>query len=348
MKKTVIRAGLETLYFSGAHHLARQFLAGVGAILTFHRVRPASDDTFQPNLLLEITPAFLEEVLVALRAADIEVIPIDQLATRLANPGKHRFVVLTFDDGYRDNREHALPILKRHGAPFTLYVPSAFADGRGEIWWLAVEKAIARNARIEIELGGVARDFDCATPEGKAEAFRAIMEYLMNCPTAAEFQQVVRELAFSYGVDMAAQCRETCMGWDEIAEMAEDPLVTIGGHTVSHRILSKLSAADAYGEMEDGVRAIEAKLGRRPAHFSYPVGSPMAASSREFALATDVGFVTAVTTRPGVLYPEHASHLTALPRISVNGEFQRRRYLDVLLSGAATALINRFRRVDAA
>jgi hypothetical protein len=55
-----------------------------------------------------------------------------------------------------------------------------------------------------------------------------------------------------------------------------------------------------------------------------------------------------VTTRPGVLFPEHAAHLTALPRLSLNGEYQQRRYLQVLMSGTATALFNGFRRVSAA
>ena len=56
MKKTIIRGGLETLYFSGAHHLMRPALGGVGAILTLHHVRPPRPDAFQPNRLLEITP----------------------------------------------------------------------------------------------------------------------------------------------------------------------------------------------------------------------------------------------------------------------------------------------------
>ncbi len=138
------------------------------------------------------------------------------------------------------------------------------------------------------------------------------------------------------------------MGWSEIAAGAADPLVTIGAHTVSHPILTTLSETQARAEMADSAAAIAARLGRRPEHFAYPVGQPDAAGPREFALARAVGFKTAVTTRPGVLFPDHAEHLTALPRISVNGEFQRLRYLDVLLSGAPTALKNRFRRVDAA
>jgi peptidoglycan/xylan/chitin deacetylase (PgdA/CDA1 family) len=93
---------------------------------------------------------------------------------------------------------------------------------------------------------------------------------------------------------------------------------------------------------------IEAALGTRPRHLSYPVGDKTSAGPREFALARELGFATAVTTRPGMLFPEHRAHLTALPRISLNGEFQSPRYVRVLVSGAATALWNGFRRVDAA
>jgi peptidoglycan/xylan/chitin deacetylase (PgdA/CDA1 family) len=348
MRKSVIRAGLETLYFSGMHHVARQFLAGAGAILTFHRVRPQLSGNFQPNGLLEITPEFLDEMLWALRAADIDIIPIDQLSRRLANPEARRFVVLTFDDGYRDNKEFAWPILKRHGAPFTFYVPSAFAEGEGELWWLALEEAIANNNSVEVTLDGHRRLFETVTDDGKSHAFSEINRHLMAIGTEAEFRTIVHELTTRYAIDMRARCREACMGWDEIAAMAADPLTTIGAHTITHPILTKLTDEEARAEMAGGASAIEVHLGQKPVHFSYPVGGPTAASTREFALAAAVGFATAVTTRPGVIFRDHLDYMTALPRISVNGEFQRLRYLDVLLSGAATALMNRFRRVDAA
>jgi peptidoglycan/xylan/chitin deacetylase (PgdA/CDA1 family) len=100
--------------------------------------------------------------------------------------------------------------------------------------------------------------------------------------------------------------------------------------------------------MEMSRAVIEAALGARPHHLSYPVGDPTSAGPREFRIAGELGFRTAVTTRPGVLFKPHREHLMALPRLSVNGEFQRQRYVKVLMSGAATAMWNGFRRVNAA
>jgi peptidoglycan/xylan/chitin deacetylase (PgdA/CDA1 family) len=348
-RKQVIRAGLETLYFSGMHHLARQFLSGAGAILTFHRVRPALTVPFQPNRSLEITPVFLEQLITSLRAADVDLVSMDEVYRRLVGGDSgRRFVALTFDDGYRDNLEYAWPILKRHQVPFTLYVPSAFPEGKGEMWWIVVEEAIARNAEIEVTLDGVDHVFDCVTPEAKAQTFDTIYEWLRGRETWAELCDAVREIALGYGIDQERLCRGACLGWNELAVLAADPLTTIGAHTVTHPILSKQNEAEARAEMADGARVLAEKLGRTPIHFAYPVGTTDAAAAREFKLATELGFKTGVTTRAGVLFPDHARHLTALPRISVNGEFQRLRYLDVLLSGAPTALMNRFRRVVAA
>ncbi len=124
--------------------------------------------------------------------------------------------------------------------------------------------------------------------------------------------------------------------------------MTIGAHTVNHPILAKCPPDVVRREIADGVDGIARHLGRRPEHFSYPVGDPTSAGPREFEMVRDVGFKTAVTTRPGVLFPEHRDHLLALPRLSINGDYQDQRYVEVLLSGTATALWNRFRHVNAA
>jgi peptidoglycan/xylan/chitin deacetylase (PgdA/CDA1 family) len=158
----------------------------------------------------------------------------------------------------------------------------------------------------------------------------------------------MRNLAASHHVDIAAFCKELCMNWQELAELAADPLVTIGAHTVNHPVLAKLSEKAVRTELEMSRSVIEAALAVRPAHLSYPYGDATSAGPREFQIADEMGFKTAVTTRPGVLFPEHGSQLTALPRISLNGEYQQLRYVRVLMSGAATAMWNGFRRPEAA
>jgi peptidoglycan/xylan/chitin deacetylase (PgdA/CDA1 family) len=91
---------------------------------------------------------------------------------------------------------------------------------------------------------------------------------------------------------------------------------------------------------------IEAALGVAPAHLSYPFGDRAASGAREFALAAELGFKTAVTARAGVVFAEQRRRMTALPRIPVDGAYQRRRYLRVLLSGTGTALWKGLRGTD--
>jgi peptidoglycan/xylan/chitin deacetylase (PgdA/CDA1 family) len=158
----------------------------------------------------------------------------------------------------------------------------------------------------------------------------------------------VSDLAARCGVDLAKICADLCMDWNEIAELARDPLVTIGAHTVNHVMLAKVTDGQARNELKISRDVIAASLGKAPEHLAYPFGDPTTAGPREFRIAAELGFKTAVTTRPGVLFAEHAGHLTALPRISLNGMFQDTRYIPVLMSGAATAIWNGFKKVDAA
>jgi peptidoglycan/xylan/chitin deacetylase (PgdA/CDA1 family) len=258
-----------------------------------------------------------------------------------------RFVSFTFDDGYRDNLEYAYPLFKRRSLPLTLYVPTDYPEGKGELWWVALEKVVARASELELCRNGTLWRLPAASAAEKTRAFNEIYWYLRELDEAAQ-RRVVRALAERHDVDMAADCSRLIMTWDEIGTMAADPLVTIGAHTKGHFAIAKLSEAAALEEMTGSADRIERELGVRPVHFAFPYGGEEAAGPRDFALARQAGFKTAVTTRKGMLFPDHRRHLTALPRVSLNGEFQSLTYTDVFLSGAPFALSNRFRQVNAA
>jgi peptidoglycan/xylan/chitin deacetylase (PgdA/CDA1 family) len=347
LKYTAFRAVLEALYASGAHVAMRPLLGGVGAILALHQVRPSRPDRFQPNRLLEIKPKFLEDAIRRLRQSGTDLISMDEVHHRMTGRNfRKRFVAVTFDDGYRDTQEYAYPILKKYEVPFTVYVATTFADRIGEMWWLALEAVIAGNEMIGLDIDGRERWFECRDVSQKRATFEHIYWWLRSLRTEDELRHVMRELTARYSVDMAAICANLCMTWRELSALAADPLVTIGAHTVNHVILSKVTEAAVRSELENSRTVIEAALGVRPQHLAYPVGDRYSAGPREFKIAAELGFKTAVTTRPGVIFRPHAKHLTGLPRLSLNGNFQRPRYVKALISGAPTAIWNGFRPIN--
>jgi peptidoglycan/xylan/chitin deacetylase (PgdA/CDA1 family) len=347
-RNTVIRAGLEALYFSGAHVVLRPILAGVGAIFMLHHVRPPRDDEFQPNRHLEVTPDFLRAMLAHLRSHDIDLVTPDEVHQRLVERDfSRRFACFTLDDGYRDNRDFALPVMREFNAPMTVYVATSFAAGTGRLWWIALERAIANAASIEITMAGTACRLDTGTVSAKQAAFDRVHDWLRGLPEH-DLAREISALCARQGVDEAAICRELCMSWEELAPFARDPLVTIGAHSITHCNLARQSEAVASQELTESRERIEAALQRPAVHLAYPYGDRIAAGAREFSLARTAGYKTAVTTRPGMVFPQSADHLTALPRVSLNGNYQDARILPVLTSGAATAMWNGFRRVDAA
>jgi peptidoglycan/xylan/chitin deacetylase (PgdA/CDA1 family) len=349
LRNNVIRAGLEALYFTGAHHLLRPIFAGAGAIFMLHHVRPRRAAEFQPNHHLEIAPEFLRAMLTHLRTQGVDVITMDEVHQRMVERNfSRRFACFTLDDGYRDNRDFALPILREFDAPAIVYVASDFAQGTGQLWWIALETLIAKTSSIEAVIGGAAVRLDTGTPAAKQAAFDRLHDWLRGLPGAGDIQREVAALCARYGVDQAAICRELCMSWEELKSFAADPLVSIGAHSITHCNLARQTAANASHEITTSRERIAAALQCPVFHFAYPYGDKIAAGAREFALAQAAGFKTAVTTRPGMIFPESAQYLTALPRVSLNGNYQDARILPVLTSGAATAMWNGFRRIDAA
>jgi len=348
LRANIIRAGFDTLYYTGAHHLLRPLFAGRGAILMLHHVRPVRPGAFQPNRHLEVTPAFLRTTLAHLRAGGLDIVTLDEAARRLADrDDQRRFACFTFDDGYRDNRDHALPVMREFGAPLTVYVASDFADGVGDFWWLKLERLVSAVDSIEAPIGRGLR-LDSATPEAKMAAFGRLHAWLRGLGCDTDMHQAIDTLCRTHGVAVDGLGRELCMRWSELRAFASDPLVTIGAHTVSHCALACASAETATREMAASRARIAEELQHIPDHFAYPYGDRTAAGPREFDMARQLGFRTAVTTRPGMLFADNAALLTALPRISLNGNFQDERFLSVLTSGAATAVWNGFRRTAAA
>jgi peptidoglycan/xylan/chitin deacetylase (PgdA/CDA1 family) len=323
---------LELAYFSGRAWLKRR---GAGAILRFERVRPRRSGRFRPLRSREITPRFLDRAIRALKRWKYDIVSMDEVCRRAVTlASRHRFVCLTFDGGYKDVITSAYPVLSRHRVPFTVYLPTAFPDGIGEAWWLALEQVIAKERRISLVMGREEMHFNIPTTSEKYQLYDFLSRWLRSLEPV-DLSAAIKDLCTRYAVDLAALSQEASLDWRDLTTLTADPLVTLGGATVNFPVLANIKDSVALREMTMGRAVVEAALQCNVRHFAYPFGDRKSWQRKHMAMAEEAGFVSAVSTIPGVIEPAGHTPLLALPRISWDGRRRSTRAMRVILSGAA-------------
>lgn len=332
VKRTVITAGLEVSAVIDRLGLSSA-TRGLGAIFTLHHVRPRFDRAFHPNDILEVTPEFLDEALTVLTESGYEFMRLEDVPARLAAGKAERpFACFTLDDGNRNNRTDAAPVFTRHGAPFTIFITKGFIEGTHSLWWETLEALLNKVPTFDFDFGLGAEPVPSATSEQKRAAFHRVTDYVSTADETHAVAQLDHE-ARRHGIDPLAITRDLTMRADELRALAENPLVSYGAHTVSHRGLARLAEDEARREIAESLDAVEAFTGRKANGFAYTYGDARSVSARERRILRDLGVTIGVTTRPGVLTGDMADDMTALPRISINGLYQKGRYVRALASG---------------
>lgn len=226
---------------------------------------------------------------------------------RSADP---RSVVITFDDGYRDNLTVAAPLLGRYDFPATLFLPTAYIDLAQPQWIDEAYSAFAFRTHNELALGKgndqVCNLKDAATCE---LAYRRLCDALFIADMT-ERKTLLRHLREQL------QPSETpdgvTMSWDDVRHLCDQyPQFDIGGHTVGHTDMTSISRDLAQHEMVECARRIEEEIGRRPQFFSFPYGRT---DDELRALATACGYKAACGSTGDKLVTA-ATYNMALPRV---------------------------------
>lgn len=358
---TVTKLILDVLSLSGISLLLKPLWSGVGGILMLHRVEPPNEpvlgqsvgykpqenvSNFAPNSGLTITPQFLDILLGELKSSGFEFVDLDEATRRIKNGSLKPFVAITLDDGYKGNAIHAAPVFHKHNAPYTIFVAPGLVDGRATLWWEDLEYLIRDNENIELNLPRNKLVLEVKTVEQKNAAYEKAMQILISDVSEIEQRKIVSAACRKYKFNAEAHRASSIMDWAELKEIAKDGLCTLGAHTLHHYAVARLSDKDCKTQLKQSADEIKKQTGKRPEHFAYPYGYPSAAGTRDFKIAKELCFKSAVTTRHGVCYQQHCEHLMALPRISVNGNFQKARYIKAMLSGATTLLFNKGKKLN--
>ena len=180
-------------------------------------------------------------------------------------------------------------------------------------WWGALARLVETHEQLDLQPLGLPGTVATASWSDKQAAYSRLERWVHD-DLERRAEAVTAWSASHDGIDAASLLDADALGWDDLRALAGEPLLTIGAHSQTHRRLATLDEAQLRHEVHGGRERLEHELSRPVRHLAYPYGGPAACGVREFQAAADAGYLTAVTTRRGNLFQEHAGHLTALPR----------------------------------
>jgi peptidoglycan/xylan/chitin deacetylase (PgdA/CDA1 family) len=282
IKLTLKKVLYVSLYYSGLERLLTRLLrVDAAVILMFHGV--AEQVSMPPEVNFHIPSKTLDRLLQMLTRR-YGVIGMGELLDRLARGQRlNKQIVLTFDDGYRNNLIAAAPLMRRHGVPFSVYL----ATGP-----IGSPRFLPLNELYTLYASGKLNHAETMAIRSR-----------IRSRTAAEAAQVIAEIPCQATSEERAAVAESfaMLSWDEVRELSNQPGVEIGGHTVSHCNMAAEPPEDRDRELELCRRAIAENLGKPPRLFAYPFGGPGYHNDATRQSVIRVGFECAITTEPGMV-----------------------------------------------
>lgn len=317
---------------------------GRGVIICLHSIGERRHwNGFAPMSGFRLRPSFLDRLLRSLRKASTPIVALRDVPAALSQPAGDPFVCFTFDDGYRDNWEIAWPIFRRWEAPFTVFLTTDFVDGTLPMCWSLLERCIGTQDRFYLSDGERQLQWSTETIEEKLACFATVDE-LFRCSSRHVAQRLSADLRSRYGEDLWEAARLDALDWNNVREMAADPLVDIGAHSLCHPLLGQLDRAEALREIAGSKAVIEREIGRPVPHFAFPFGDDRAIGRDGVALAREAGFDVALTTRRDVLRASDVRRPHELPRITLDNRYATLVQVRAQLSGAPAAAKRLIRR----
>ena len=291
---------------------SQYLFGGIGLVFMLHRVLPNKlKKRYTINEDLAITPEFLEQTIVSLKQRDFRFISLDELHLIIQTGKKpnKKCICITLDDGYRDNVIYGLPIFKKHEVPFTIYVSNCLPNKKAHFWWYWLEEKL----HIEEKLIWKGISYSTKTEAEKNTVFNLIRESIKN---ASQTKRLEYAQEFFGKTDLEIELESTKLGlsWEELNELKNEPLATIGAHTMHHLSLAYQTNEDMIYEIKKSKIELEDKLKIQIEHFAYPFGSIYDAKNREFEMTNKIGFKTATLNHPGNTFLSNKKSLMSLAR----------------------------------
>jgi peptidoglycan/xylan/chitin deacetylase (PgdA/CDA1 family) len=261
-------------------------------ILCYHRVAEGVEDPFYLCVRPANFAAHLEEMSRAREPSTLAEVSI---------PSRRPRVVVTFDDGYRDNLTNALPIAESKGVPITVFVTSGILASHNGLWWDRLGTLLrsrpphvreiglpigSRTVRLPLGSSGIRADLD------------SVRRHLLPL-RVTEIERALDAVSEQWQVDSAPPPDARTLAPEDLLQLAGSDIVTIGAHTVDHVRLRDRPAGEQQDTISGSKRELEQSISRAVSHFAYPFGRHDDFDDRSVDAVRSAAFDTACTTIPG-------------------------------------------------
>ncbi len=290
-------------------------------ILAYHRI--LDDDPrsfpFDEALISAGRETFREQLKFIRR--NFDVISFEDLH-QCETEGKEwprRALIITFDDGYRDNYTNAFPILKEFDLPATVFLTTGHIGSARLFWWDKVAYLIKRTSRQSVTLADLSDTaFDLSSSRARRHLIERVLWWLKQVQEETR-SRFLDSLASELDVELPDRVADGMhLSWDEVKEMARSR-IQFGSHTVTHPILSHVGESQLQQEISESKQIIEQHLGREVMVFAYPAGRRTRFNDNVQSVVARCGYHYAVSYEEGAA-AENACDRFALPRIHVEAD----------------------------
>lgn len=266
-------------------------------VLMFHSIITAKtkEKRFVEKPRFEMTVEWFKKIIEYFKDKGYHFLSLDELYDRslqgTLKDTDHPYVCITFDDGYADFYLNAYPLLAHRNIPFTIYLSTGYPDQKIIHISEAIEDMVRTNQQLSIKFNGTEQFFVTTNHEEKVQAFQQIEKIVFreckNIKEVIELLGIDPSLYYKYGLN-----------WVQLKEISENPLCTLGAHTVTHPDLTKLNLDELKKEIVDSKLRIENMIQKPVNHFAYPFGRFNNEIKEEVA---SIGFSTITTTKSEII-----------------------------------------------
>ena len=308
-----------SFYYTGLLDGCVQFLLRNKAmIFMYHRILPPDDmqiPLVQPGMYVSIA-TFRRQI--RFLKSRFHLVSLEELIRRLAEGREiHRYCVLTFDDGWRDNYKYAYPVLQKYSVPATIFLTTSYIGSKRWFWPEDVSSCLVKLHNGDAVIGDLP---NVILDELERKGFSVKSSLEKNVDRVVELlkkksseQRILFIDCLKDACGVKQHNTRLLMNWDEVREMGESGLIEFGSHTMNHVLLDQLPLVEAQHEICMSMEIIEKKIGKKCIFFAYPNGNY---NDRIISLIGNTGLSAALTTKRG--YVSSDSTLLALSRIALH------------------------------